>query len=38
MLKDGKIGGRAVLLAGQPGSGKTAIAMGISKALGQVCE
>ncbi|UKJ88867.1 DNA helicase [Theileria orientalis] len=35
MLKDGKIGGRGVLLAGQPGSGKTAIAMGISKALGQ---
>ncbi|EAN31180.1 TIP49 C-terminus family protein [Theileria parva strain Muguga] len=34
MLKEGKIGGRAILLAGQPGSGKTAIAMAISKALG----
>ena len=28
MIKDGKIAGRAVLLAGQPGTGKTAIAMG----------
>lgn len=36
MLKEGKIGGRAILLAGQPGSGKTAIAMAISKALGSV--
>ncbi|EKX72768.1 ATP-dependent DNA helicase family member protein [Theileria equi strain WA] len=34
MLKEGKIGGRAILLAGQPGSGKTAIAIAISKALG----
>jgi RuvB-like protein 2 len=35
MIKEGKIAGRAVLLAGQPGTGKTAIAMGMSKALGE---
>ncbi|XP_077239724.1 uncharacterized protein LOC143880626 [Tasmannia lanceolata] len=35
MIKDGKIAGRAVLLAGQPGTGKTAIAMGMAKSLGQ---
>ena len=34
MAKDGRIAGRAVLLAGQPGTGKTAIAMGMAKALG----
>lgn len=34
MIKDGKIAGRGVLLAGQPGTGKTAIAMGMAKALG----
>ena len=34
MIRDGKIAGRAVLLAGQPGTGKTAIAMGMAKALG----
>lgn len=34
MIKDGKIAGRAVLLAGQPGTGKTAIAMGMAKSLG----
>ena len=28
MIKEGTIAGRAVLLAGQPGTGKTAIAMG----------
>ena len=28
MIKEGKIAGRAVLLAGQPGTGKTAIAQG----------
>lgn len=28
MIKEGKIAGRAVLIAGQPGTGKTAIAMG----------
>lgn len=35
MIKAGKIAGRAVLLAGQPGTGKTAIAMGMCKALGE---
>ncbi|XP_063216753.1 LOW QUALITY PROTEIN: ruvB-like 2 [Bacillus rossius redtenbacheri] len=34
MIKEGKIAGRAVLFAGQPGTGKTAIAMGIAQALG----
>jgi len=34
MIEEAKIAGRAVLIAGQPGSGKTAIAMGIAKALG----
>jgi len=34
MIKEGKIAGRAMLLAGQPGTGKTAIAMGMSRALG----
>lgn len=34
MIKEGRIAGRAVLLAGQPGTGKTAIAMGMAKALG----
>merc|ERR1719424_2073708 len=34
MITEGKIAGRAVLIAGQPGSGKTAIAMGMAKALG----
>ncbi|GKB03028.1 RuvB-like protein 2 [Tanacetum coccineum] len=34
MVKEGKIAGRAVLLAGQPGSGKTAIAMGMAKSIG----
>ncbi|VDK51255.1 unnamed protein product [Anisakis simplex] len=33
-LKDGKIAGRAVLFAGEPGTGKTAIAMGMSKSIG----
>lgn len=31
MIREGKIAGRAVLLAGQPGTGKTAIAMGMAK-------
>jgi hypothetical protein len=33
MIKEGKIAGRAILLAGQPGTGKTAIAQGIAKAV-----
>ena len=35
MIKEGKIAGRGILLAGQPGTGKTAIAMGMAKALGE---
>ena len=31
-----KIAGRAILLAGPPGTGKTAIAMGMHKALGNI--
>merc|ERR1719207_270063 len=34
MIKDGQIAGRAILIAGQPGTGKTAIAMGMAQALG----
>ncbi|KAG8521403.1 RuvB-like 2 [Galemys pyrenaicus] len=34
MIREGKIAGRAVLIAGQPGTGKTAIAMGMAQALG----
>ncbi|XP_025085059.1 ruvB-like 2 [Pomacea canaliculata] len=34
MIKEGKIAGRAALIAGQPGTGKTAIAMGMAQALG----
>lgn len=35
MIREGKIAGRAILIGGQPGTGKTAIAMGIAKALGE---
>jgi len=35
MIREGKISGRAILIAGQPGTGKTAIAMGMAKALGE---
>jgi RuvB-like protein 2 len=35
MIQEGKIAGRAVLIGGQPGTGKTALAMGIAQALGE---
>lgn len=35
MIKEGNIAGRSILIAGQPGTGKTAIAMGMAKALGE---
>jgi len=35
MIQEGNMAGRAVLLAGPPGTGKTAIAMGIAQALGE---
>jgi RuvB-like protein 2 len=34
MVREGRIAGRAVLLAGQPGTGKTAIATALAAALG----
>jgi len=34
MINDGQIAGRAILLGGEPGTGKTAIAMGIAQSLG----
>jgi len=35
MIQEGKVAGRAVMLAGQPSTGKTAIAMGMAQALGE---
>merc|ERR1711970_1641147 len=35
MIRDGRIAGRAILIGGQPGTGKTAIAMGMAKSLGE---
>lgn len=35
MIQEGKISGRAILLAGKPGTGKTALAMGVAQALGE---
>eukprot|EP00611_Tribonema_gayanum_P023483 TRINITY_DN4950_c0_g1_i1.p1 TRINITY_DN4950_c0_g1~~TRINITY_DN4950_c0_g1_i1.p1 ORF type:complete len:201 (+),score=35.03 TRINITY_DN4950_c0_g1_i1:125-727(+) len=35
MIQEGHIAGRAILLAGKPGTGKTALAMGLAQALGK---
>jgi len=35
MVEAGKIAGRAILLAGEPGTGKTAVAMGLAQSLGE---
>lgn len=34
MIKEGKIAGRAILIGGQPGTGKTALALGLARSLG----
>lgn len=34
MVQEGQIAGRALLLTGEPGTGKTAIATGVSQELG----
>ncbi len=35
MIKEGRFAGNAILIAGPPGSGKTALAIGIAKELGE---
>lgn len=35
MIKEGRIAGRALLIVGEPGTGKTALAIAISKSIGE---
>jgi len=35
LIQNGQIAGRGILIAGQPGSGKTALAMGLAQSLGE---
>ena len=35
MIKEGKIAGKAILIGGQPGTGKTALALGLARSLGE---
>ncbi|RLG16387.1 TATA box-binding protein, partial [Nanoarchaeota archaeon] len=35
LIKEGKFAGRGILIAGPPGSGKTALSVGIAKELGK---
>jgi TBP-interacting protein len=35
MIREGRLGGKTIILAGPPGTGKTAIAVAVSKELGQ---
>ena len=35
LIKEGSLAGRVVLIGGQPGTGKTAIAMAMAKSLGE---
>lgn len=37
MIQEGQIAGRAILLAGKPGTGKTAIAMGLAQVGRRLC-
>lgn len=34
MIREGKLSGKSIIVAGPPGTGKTAIAVGVSRELG----